>query len=219
METLSRFVRLNPDLELSELTHGERLFTREIDFLKGVVQPKELPEQNRVEICFCGRSNVGKSSLINALTNRKNLARTSNTPGRTQEINFFTLSDSYYLVDLPGYGFAKMPHSIKVKRQNFLIDYLRARAAIRRVFALVDSRHGPKKIDLEIFSTLNSSAVSFQLVYTKVDKIKNENYTSLLSMAEGVFKEYPVMLPEVILTSKKSNQGVSYLRKVIADIQ
>ncbi len=212
-------IKFNPLLSDTELEDGRLLFSRQINFLKGVVQAEDLPEQNRVEISFCGRSNVGKSSLINALTQRKNLARTSNTPGRTQEINYYSLSNSHYLVDLPGYGYARMPPKIKVNRQRFLFDYLRGRATLRRVFALVDSRHGPKQIDHETFELLNTSAVSFQIVFTKADKIKVTQHQELLSMANKVINKYPVALPEIVLTSSKSNLGISYLRQSIAVIR
>ncbi len=207
-----------PDRSEEELGQGRLLFAGDIAFQRGVVQPEGLPEDNQVEICFCGRSNVGKSSLINALTNRKNLARTSNTPGRTQEINYFTLQDSHYLVDLPGYGYAKMPKSVKASRQRFLRAYLRGRASLRRVFVLLDARHGPKEVDDEIFDLLNTSAVSFQMVYTKIDKIKHEHRPNLLAGADEVFQKYPVALPVVLTTSSHTKEGIPYLRQTIAEM-
>ena len=130
-----------------------------------------LPPADRLEVCFAGRSNVGKSSLINALTGRRAIARTSNTPGRTQEINFFTAGDSHYLVDLPGYGFAKAPIPVVEKWQRLLKAYLSGRATLRRAFLLVDMRHGVKDVDAEIMRMLDSAAVTFQVVLTKADKI------------------------------------------------
>ena len=133
-----------------------------------------LPPADRMEVCFAGRSNVGKSSLINALTGRKALARTSNTPGRTQEINFFTAGDSHYLVDVPGYGFANAPVAVVDKWQRLLKNYLSGRVSLRRVFLLVDARHGPKPVDEEIMQLLGRSAVTFQVVLTKTDKLRGD---------------------------------------------
>ena len=139
---------------------GRKLFVgSNADFLKGVVAMSGLPADDRIEVCFAGRSNVGKSSLINALTGRKGLARASNTPGRTQEINFFTLTESHYLVDLPGYGFANAPLAVVEKWQKLLKQYLQGRVSLRRAFVLIDSRHGVKDVDEEIMSLLDSAAV------------------------------------------------------------
>ena len=207
-----------PELSLEENTAGRKLFAGEIHFLKGVVHEADLPTPDRVEVCFCGRSNVGKSSLINSLTRRKSLARTSNTPGRTQEINYFCLGETHYLVDLPGYGFAKMPKWLKAERQKLLAIYLRGRASLRRVFVLVDARIGPKEIDHEFFALLNDSAVSFQLIFTKGDKIKAGQRTKLLKMAEVTITKYPVGLPEVIFTSSITKSGIPNLQTAIAEL-
>ena len=155
-----------------EAEQGRLLFAQTTDFLKGVVAMDGMPPADRMEVCFAGRSNVGKSSLINALTGRKSLARTSNTPGRTQEINFFTLNESHYLVDVPGYGFANAPLPVVKKWQTLLKAYLSGRASLRRVFLLIDSRHGVKSVDEEIMELLGRSAVTFQVVLTKADKPK-----------------------------------------------
>ncbi len=151
---------------------GRKLFAAQTDFLKGVVAMNGLPPDDRIEVCFAGRSNVGKSSLINALTGRKGLARASNTPGRTQEINFFTTTDGPYLVDLPGYGFANAPVAVVEKWQKLLKSYLSGRASLRRAFVLIDTRHGIKAVDEEIMTLLDKSAVTFQAVLTKADKVK-----------------------------------------------
>ena len=156
-------IKSSLELSFEQNSAGRKLFSGEILFLKGVVHESDLPSPDRIEVCFCGRSNVGKSSLINSLTNRKNLARTSNTPGRTQEINYFCIGETHYLVDLPGYGYAKMSKKTKERRQRFLSVYLRGRASLRRVFVLVDARIGPKDIDHGFFKLLNDGAVSFQL--------------------------------------------------------
>ena len=151
-----------PDEATAEI--GRKLFAGGAEFLKGVVAMDGLPPADRPEVCFAGRSNVGKSTLINALTGRKALARASNTPGRTQEINFFTLADSHYLVDLPGYGYAEAPVDVVRKWQALLRAYLSGRATLRRAFVLIDARHGAKEVDQEIMTLLDKSAVPFQVV-------------------------------------------------------
>ena len=160
--------------EPDEITReaGRKMFAGETDFVKGVVAMEGLPDPDRPEVCFAGRSNVGKSSLINALTGRKGLARASNTPGRTQEINFFTVGEGHYLVDLPGYGYANAPVAVVEKWQRLLKNYLRGRVTLRRAFVLVDARHGIKSVDEEIMALLSSAAVTFQCVMTKNDKLK-----------------------------------------------
>lgn len=163
---------LAPSPEPEAMNAGTALFKHEATFLKGVVAMDGLPPSDRLEVCFAGRSNVGKSSLINALTARRALARTSNTPGRTQEINFFTLADTHYLVDVPGYGFANAPLPIVKQWQALLKNYLSGRQSLRRVFLLIDARHGPKPVDEEIMTLLGRSAVTFQAVLTKADKLK-----------------------------------------------
>ena len=164
---------LTPKPESYTLEIGRRLFAGQTDFLKGVVAMSGLPADDRLEICFAGRSNVGKSTLINAVTGRKTLARTSNMPGRTQEINFFTVSDHHYLVDLPGYGYANAPVAVVEKWQRLLKQYLSGRQSLRRAFVLIDSRHGIKMVDKQILSLLDSAAVTFQVILTKADKIKD----------------------------------------------
>ena len=159
----------------------QALCREQTDFLKGVVAMSGLPAADRIEVCFAGRSNVGKSTLINALTGRKGLARASNTPGRTQEINYFTLSDSHYLVDLPGYGYANAPLPVVEKWQKAAQAYLAGRQTLRRAFVLVDARHGIKKVDEEIMSLLDSAAVTFQCVLTKTDKVKAKDLETVLN--------------------------------------
>ena len=159
-----------PEPDPEALEAGRRLFAGPCEFLKGVVAMDGLPPADRVEVCFAGRSNVGKSTLINALTGRKALARASNTPGRTQEINFFTLGAAHYLVDLPGYGFAKAPKPVVERWQALLRGYLEGRQTLRRAFLLIDARHGVKPVDAEIMGLLDRAAVTFQVVLTKADK-------------------------------------------------
>lgn len=198
---------------------GRLLFAGNSDFLKGVVSMDGVPPADRMEICFAGRSNVGKSSLINALTGRKALARTSNTPGRTQEINYFTLLDSHFLVDLPGYGFANAPVPVVEKWQRLLKAYLSGRATLRRVFLLIDARHGPKDVDEEIMSLLDSSAVTFQAVLTKIDKLKKSDQDKMLDKTRAALAKHPAAYPEIILTSSNTGDGLDILRSVIATME
>jgi GTP-binding protein len=205
-----------PDAALRE--KGRLLFAQQTDFLKGVVAIDGLPADDRIEICFAGRSNVGKSTLINALTGRKALARTSNTPGRTQEINFFTAADSHYLVDLPGYGYANAPLPVVEKWQRLLKKYLSGRRSLRRAFVLIDARHGVKSVDEEILSLLDSAAVTFQCVLTKADKIKTHEQEALLQQVRGALSKHPAAYPELILTSSEKGMGVETLRATIAGL-
>ena len=198
---------------------GRKLFSGPVDFLKGVVAMDGLPGTDRVEVCFAGRSNVGKSSLINAITNRKGLARASNTPGRTQEINFFELGDERYLVDLPGYGFANAPVAIVEKWQRLLKNYLSGRPNLRRAFVLVDSRHGMKPVDEEIMQLMNKSALAFQVVLTKLDKIKDHERDQVLAQVRSKLAKHPAAFPELILTSSEKGEGLSTLRAVIAELE
>jgi len=205
-----------PEPALSET--GRKLFRGPCDFLKGVVAMDGLPPDDRLEVCFAGRSNVGKSSLINALTGRNNLARASNTPGRTQEINFFTLGDSRYLVDLPGYGFAEAPVAVVEKWQRLLRAYLSGRATLRRVFLLIDGRHGPKSVDEEIMALLDRAAVTFQVVLTKCDKPKAVDLEKAVAKTFDCLARHPAAYPEILLTSSAKGDGLAELRATIAGI-
>ncbi|SDX17901.1 ribosome biogenesis GTP-binding protein YihA/YsxC [Litoreibacter albidus] len=201
-----------------EIEKGRVLFAGETDFLKGVVAMDGMPPADRLEVCFAGRSNVGKSSLINALTGRKALARTSNTPGRTQEINFFTLAESHYLVDLPGYGFAEAPVAIVQKWQRLLKAYLSGRQTLRRAFVLIDSRHGVKAVDEEILSLLNKSAVTFQVVLTKTDKLKKGELEKVIAQVSTALQKHPAAFPEIVLTSSEKGLGIPTLRHIIGTL-
>lgn len=198
---------------------GRKLFVgSNADFLKGVVGMDGLPGDDRVEVCFAGRSNVGKSSLINALTGRKGLARASNTPGRTQEINYFTLAESHYLVDLPGYGFANAPLPVIEQWQKLLKRYLSGRVSLRRAFVLIDSRHGVKAVDDEIMSLLDSSAVTFQVVMTKADKVKEKDREKTMEQVRAALSKHPAAFPELVVTSSEKGWGLPTLRALIANL-
>lgn len=205
--------------EETALEQGRLLFAGETDFVKGVVAMDGMPPDDRIEVCFAGRSNVGKSTLINALTGRKALARASNTPGRTQEINFFTCAESHYIVDLPGYGFAKAPVKTVEKWQRLLKAYLSGRATLRRAFVLIDSRHGVKAVDEEIMDLLDRSAVTFQVVMTKADKVKEKERAAVMEQVRSKIARHPAAYPEMIVTSSEKGWGIDVLRAVIATLE
>ncbi|MFT5868089.1 MAG: GTP-binding protein [Paracoccaceae bacterium] len=209
---------LTPEPDAAELEAGRMLFATGTDFLKGVVAMDGVPPADRIEVCFAGRSNVGKSSLINAVTGRRALARASNTPGRTQEINYFTVADSHYLVDLPGYGYANAPVAIVAKWQRLLKAYLSGRATLRRAFVLIDTRHGVKDVDQEIMALLDRSAVPFQAVMTKADKVKTSDHDQVLAQVREALAKHPAAYPELVLTSSEKGDGIETLRSIIADI-
>ena len=197
---------------------GRKLFAGTTDFLKGVVAMSGLPDADRIEVCFAGRSNVGKSTLINALTGRKALARASNTPGRTQEINFFTVADDHYLVDLPGYGYANAPLPVVEKWQRLLKQYLSGRQSLRRAFVLIDMRHGIKSVDEEIMKLLDTSAVTFQCVMTKADKVKAKDQERIMAQVRAKLQSHTAAFPELIVTSSEKGDGIATLRSVIAGL-
>ena len=205
------------DQELAE--RARKLFAGPVEFLKSAPGLKFLPEAEAPEVAFAGRSNVGKSSLLNALTNRKGLARTSNTPGRTQELNFFDVGEPLQLrlVDMPGYGFAEAPKDM-VKRWRFLVnDYLRGRAVLKRALVLVDSRHGLKEVDREVMQMLDDAAVSYHIVLTKGDKV---NASALGAVYEATMVEaakHPAAHPSIFTTSSETGSGIAELRTAILE--
>lgn len=202
-----------------QLEAARKLFAGNVAFVKGVVAIKGLPEPDRPEIAFAGRSNVGKSSLINALCNRKNLARASNTPGRTQEINFFDLADGkFYIVDLPGYGFAEAPKKNVDVWSKLNLDYLRKRPTLQRVFALIDARRGVGEVDLRVMKELDSNAVQYQVVLTKTDKIKKAELADLIEATKAVLMKQPAAHPHVIATSSEKGLGLPELRATILSL-
>jgi GTP-binding protein len=202
-----------------QIEAGRKLFAGNVVFVKGVVDLGGLPEGDRTEIAFAGRSNVGKSSLINALTGRKNLARASNTPGRTQEINFFDLADGrYYLVDLPGYGFAEAPKKAVAIWSRLTMNYLRGRARLKRVFLLIDARRGIGEVDLGIMKQLDAAAVGYQIVLTKADKIKQSEVAGTVAKTLAALKKHPAAHPRVIATSSEKGDGLPELRAEILSL-
>jgi len=202
----------------TEIAEGKALFKEPCIFVKGVVRLDDLPRDGTPEIAFAGRSNVGKSSLINALTGRTSLARVSVTPGRTRELNFFTLGKdaSLYLVDMPGYGYAKAPKS-QVKGWTRLIsDYLKGRRELKRVFLLIDARHGLKPNDQETMKLLDKAAVSYQVVLTKADKPKASEMAGVQAKVAELLAKHPAAYPQILTTSARKRSGIAELRAAIA---
>lgn len=214
----------SPDQDnAAALETGRRLFARPWIFIKGVPSMKFLPPEGPVEIAFAGRSNVGKSSLINALIGQKGLARTSNTPGRTQELNYF-IPDSDHpeppvaVVDMPGYGFAKAPKKQVEAWTRLIFSYLRGRSTLRRVFVLIDARHGIKENDLEVLDMLDTAAVSYQIVLTKTDKIKPPALEKIVLKTMEQVRKRPAAFPELLATSSQKQAGIDELRSAIGSL-
>lgn len=192
-------------------TKGKVLFSEPVSFVRGVQTVEDLPILRLPEIAFAGRSNVGKSSLINALTG-KPVARASNTPGRTQEINFFQLGKKIFLVDLPGYGFAAAPKKLVETWTRLIHDYLRGRQQLKRVFLLIDARHGLKKVDEDIMKMLDKAAVSYYIVLTKADKLKQTELSDIFQKTVAKGREHVACYPEMLLTSSETGLGIAELR-------
>ncbi|HVI29607.1 ribosome biogenesis GTP-binding protein YihA/YsxC [Hansschlegelia sp.] len=195
---------------------GRKLFAGRCDFVMGAAKLAQLPEMDRPEIAFAGRSNVGKSSLVNALTGRKTLAKTSNTPGRTQQLNYFDLGGRAYMVDMPGYGYAQAPVD-QVRAWTALVkSYLRGRASLGRVFVLIDSRHGLKEVDREALDLLDQAATSYQIVLTKLDQLKPPEREERIAQTAAALARRPAAFPVVLATSSREGIGLEELRAAIA---
>lgn len=202
-----------------QIEAARKVFAGRIDFLKSAPELKHLPDPVVPEVAFAGRSNVGKSSLLNALANRNGLARTSNTPGRTQELNFFDVGDPlrFRLVDMPGYGFAKAPKDMLRKWRYLVNDFLRGRHVLKRALVLIDSRHGIKEVDREILDMLDDAAVSYRVVLTKADKVKASELAEVRERTEAEARKRPAAHPDILATSSEKGMGLPELRAAVLE--
>ena len=208
-----------PEFTKKELEEARLLFAGPCDFVLGVAGLDQLPASDRNEVAFAGRSNVGKSSLINALTGRGTLARTSNTPGRTSELNFFDLGSAMYLVDMPGYGYAKVSKTTREKWNRLIKSYLRGRPNLRQVFILVDGRHGLKDSDEDLMKMLDEAAVSYRLILTKCDKSKKAEIDGIEEKIRASLKGHVAAHPQFHRTSSLKNQGIAEFRAIITSLK
>ena len=209
---------MSEDANLAEQTERARkLFAGRVEFLLSAPSLKFLPEADAPEIAFAGRSNVGKSSLLNALTGRKSIARASVTPGRTQELNFFEVGEptQLRLVDMPGYGFAKAPLKVVDNWRKLVRDFLRGRAVLKRTLVLIDARHGVKTVDAEMMKMLDEAAVGYRLVLTKVDKIKPTELGAVLASTQAEARKHVAAHPDVLVTSAETRDGIEQLRTAV----
>jgi len=200
------------------IERGRLLFAKPCVFVLGAARLQDIPEGSLIEVAFAGRSNVGKSSLLNAVTGRKSLARVSDTPGRTRELNFFRLDDQLMLTDLPGYGFARVSKADSAHWTQLVMDYLRGRPNLRRVILLIDSRRGLLKNDIEVMELLDRAAVSYQLVLTKADKLKPAELAQIESKVMTESVRHGAAYPELLATSSVTGRGISELRAALAEL-
>jgi GTP-binding protein len=202
-----------------DIEAARKIFSGPMAFLKSAPELKFIPDPSVNEIAFAGRSNVGKSSLLNALTNRNGLARTSNTPGRTQELNFFDVGDplKFRLVDMPGYGFATAPKDVVKKWRLLINDFLRGRQVLKRTLVLIDSRHGIKDVDVDVMDMLDAAAVSYRLILTKADKIKASALDEIIAQTEAAARKRPAAHPDIIATSSEKGMGLPELRAAVIE--
>ena len=201
-----------------QLSAGENLFKQQTAFMLGVAKLEQLPLTELNEIAFAGRSNVGKSSLINAVTGQKGLAKTSNTPGRTQQLNYFNVADKILIVDLPGYGYAQAPENLVKQWQKLILTYLQGRVNLKRVFVLIDSRHGIKKVDEEIMDMLDKAAVTYQIILTKTDKISQAALDKISRETESKIAKRAAAYVKILATSSEKNVGIESVRAEIASL-
>ena len=206
------------DFTKEQLELAEKFFAQKCEFVLGVAKLEQLPESELTEIAFAGRSNVGKSSLINAVTAQNGLAKTSNTPGRTQQLNYFNLNDKLHIVDLPGYGFAKAPENMVKQWHDMIFTYLQGRVNLKRVFLLIDSRHGIKASDQDVMKMLDKAAVTYQIVLTKIDKISSQSLDKIKSSIENELKNHAAAYVKVLATSSDKKIGVNQVRAEIASL-
>ena len=197
---------------------GNALFMRPCTFMLGVAWLEQLPDMTHLEIAFAGRSNVGKSSLINALFSKKDLAKASATPGRTQQLNFFDLDGVLNIVDLPGYGYAQAPEKQVKNWNNLVFTYLKGRPNLRRVYLLIDSRHGIKDKDIEVMQMLDKAAVSYQIILTKSDKVKTTELEKTLENTKATASKHTACYPEILVTSSEKKQGIDSVRATIWEL-
>lgn len=206
---------VEPEFTSSQIEEARKLFAGPCDFVMGVAKLEQLPAASMPEVAFAGRSNVGKSSLVNTLTGRNTLARTSNTPGRTQELNYFNLGGQIFMVDMPGYGYAKVSKEKRSDWDNLIRDYLRGRPSLRCVFILVDARHGLKESDIGIMEMLDETAVSYRIIMTKCDKAHPTEQKILRTKIEALLKKHAAGYPEIHFTSSVKDEGIAELRALV----
>lgn len=205
-------------LKAQDYKNGAELFASKCEFMRSVITEDQLPNMRLFEVAFAGRSNVGKSSLINGLLGKKDMARTSKTPGRTQQLNFFNLGDRVLLVDMPGYGYAKVPDSERRIWDEFLPHYLSDRTNLKRVFVLIDARHGIKDSDRMMLDVLNQAAVPYQPVFTKCDQVKTQQIDALQQQLDEMAPSMPVLFPHPVFASSRTGQGIDILQAYIAEL-
>lgn len=201
-----------------QLDKGAKLFLQPCTFVLSVANLNQLPLSELPEVAFAGRSNVGKSSIINAVTSKKGLAKTSSTPGRTQQLNYFNLAEKIHIVDLPGYGFAQAPESLVKQWQKLIFAYLQGRVNLKRVFLLIDSRHGIKKVDTEIMDMLDKAAVTYQIILTKADKISEKALQKILEETKKIVDKHAAAYTTVLATSSEKKRGLDELKAEIASL-